>query len=41
VFKIGLDHEVSHRWCDTMDGPWTEWVRLDREEAPFRLSAPT
>jgi hypothetical protein len=29
VFSIGMDHEISHRWCVSLDGPWTDWVPLE------------
>ena len=35
VFRIGMDHELSHRWCDSLEGPWTDWVPLEREGSPF------
>jgi hypothetical protein len=38
VFQIGADHEIAHRWSDSLEAPWTDWMLLDREESPFRLS---
>ena len=38
VFRIGVDHEISHRWSDSLEAPWTDWMPLDQEESAFRLS---
>jgi hypothetical protein len=33
VFRIGMDHELSHRWRDSLDGPWTDLDRLGATRA--------
>jgi hypothetical protein len=38
VFAIGLDAEVSHTWCDSLDAKWSAWQPLDYESSSLHLS---
>jgi hypothetical protein len=38
VFAVTMHGDVSHKWCDRLDSPWTEWTLLDREVSSLRLA---